>query len=174
MSLSLDASIRTCKVETGEAQRIASDRFLNPNNMVCVPWNGMNNKGQAVCNDSWYTKTPGCNSADDRVVVENALRPQYSDYINLNVAGVQGNIYGNQTAWQESGSANKWLDSRNQVTGNYGLQFGGNVYQTCGLNAYERGMAQESQNMRKRAAANQKYFSNAKQSYANSGGCGCK
>ena len=50
-SLSLNASIRTCKVEAGEAVRIESDRFLNPNNMVCIPWNGYNNKGQAVCAD---------------------------------------------------------------------------------------------------------------------------
>ena len=82
-SLSLDASIRTCKVISGEASRIESDRFLNPNNMVCIPWTGYNLTGQQVCADSFYTKTPGCNSALDRVSVENTLRPQYGEYINL-------------------------------------------------------------------------------------------
>ena len=76
-NLSLQKSIRTCKVETGWANRIESDRFLNPNVMVCPLWNGMNLKGQAVCPDSFVTKSRGCNSAKDRVVVENDLRPDY-------------------------------------------------------------------------------------------------
>lgn len=171
MSISLDSSIRTCKVETGEASRILSDRFLNPNNMVCIPWNGYNSKGQKVCYDSYYTKTPGCNSATDRVDVENHLRPQYSDYINLNVAGVQGNIYGNESAWADSGSANKWLNSRNAISGNFGTDWGANVYQTCGLNSYERAMAQEAQSGRQYAAANNGYRSNAARK-ASGGGCG--
>ena len=142
-AISLDKSLRTCKVETGEASRIQSDRFQNPSQMVCIPWNGFNLKGQKVCADSWYTKTPGCNSALDRVDVENFLRPQYSDYINLNIAGVEGSIYGNETAWTDAGSANAWQASRDKITGNYGGQWQANVYQTCGLNAYERGIAQE-------------------------------
>lgn len=172
MSISLDSSIRTCKVESGEAQRIASDRFLNPNNMVCIPWNGYNSKGQSVCYDSWMTKTPGCNSANDRVEVENSLRPQYADYINLNVAGLQGNIYGNEAAWKASGEANKWQDSRNKISGNFGKQWGSNVYQTCGANAYERAMAQEAQSGRQYAAASNGYWSAAKRGAANGGSCG--
>jgi hypothetical protein len=158
-SLSLDASIRTCKVETGQASRVLSDRFLNPNNMVCIPWNGFNSKGQSICQDSFQTKTPGCNSADDRVAVENSLRPQYADYINLNVAGLQGNIYGNTSAWEKSGSANKYQDSRNQISGNFGTQWGANVYQTCSGNAYERSMAQEAQAKREGGAMANAYRS---------------
>lgn len=168
-AISLDASIRTCKVETGEAGRIQSDRFLNPNNMVCIPWNGLNSKGQSVCPDSFYTKRPGCNSASDRVVVENHLRPDYATYINLNTAGIQGNIYGppgNTAAWDKSGSANQWLDSRNNVTGNFGSQFGSNVYPTCGINAYKNAMSQESQSRRGRGAASNNYWANARQRYA--------
>lgn len=48
MSISLEKSVRTCSVNTGEANRIQSDRFFNPQNMVCIPWNGLNNKGQEV------------------------------------------------------------------------------------------------------------------------------
>ena len=157
-SLSLDASIRTCKVETGEASRIESDRFLNPTNMVCPMWNGQNSKGQAVCADSFYTKRAGCNSALDRVTVESGLRPDYAAYINLNMAGLQGDIYGNPTAWEESGSSNQWLDNRHNTTGQFGNQFGSTNQQSCGAGAYERGMAQVSQASRQEAYANNAYY----------------
>lgn len=159
-SLSLDASIRTCKVETGEANRIESDRFLNPHNMVCIPWNHQNSKGQTVCRDSYYTKTPGCNSALDRVSVESALRPDYAAYINLNMAGLQGDIYGNQIAWDKSGSANSWEQSRNKITGNFGGQFQATNYQSCGIGAYENAMAQTAQANRGAAYANNAFQQN--------------
>ena len=38
--ISLEASTRTCKVDTASAARIESDRFLNPNLVVCPVWNG--------------------------------------------------------------------------------------------------------------------------------------
>ena len=164
-NLSLDASIRTCKVETGEANRIESDRFLNPNNMVCIPWNGYNLKGQNVCADSFYTKTPGCNSALDRVSVESHLRPDYAAYINLNMAGIQGDIYGgNSTSFADSGAANLYDDSRNKITGNYGNQWRSSNYMTCGLNSYERAMAQTQQANRRASSANAAYNSNHKRS----------
>tara|TARA_B110000908_G_C10213839_1_gene431686 strand:- start:144 stop:794 length:651 start_codon:yes stop_codon:yes gene_type:complete len=171
-SLSLDASIRTCKVETGEATRIESDRFLNPHNMVCIPWNGTNSKGQAVCADSFYTKRRGCNSALDRVSVESALRPDYAAYINLNMAGLQGDIYGNQTAWDKSGSSNEWENSRNKLTGNFGGQFQATNYQTCGVNAYEQAMARTAQSNRGAQAANLGYQQNQYRQAGGVGSCG--
>ena len=162
-SLSLDASIRTCKVETGEANRIESDRFLNPNNMVCIPWNGSNSKGQQVCADSFRTKTPGCNSALDRVSVETFLRPDYTSYITLNAAGIQGDIYGgNPTSAADSKAANSWNDSRNDITGNFGNQWGSTNYMNCGMNSYERAMAQTQQANRQASAANNGYQSHSK------------
>jgi hypothetical protein len=168
-SLSLDASIRTCKVETGQATRIQSDRFQNPHNQVCIPWMGQNSKGQSVCQDSFNTKSAGCNSALDRVNVESALRPDYSAYINLNMAGVEGNIY-NQTAWGKSGSSNSWEKSRKDITGSYGNQFLASNIQSCGINSYERAMAHKAQNNRVAS-----YSSNAmnQHDYRNSGGMGC-
>lgn len=171
-SLSLEASIRTCKVDAGEASRIESDRFLNPNYMVCPMWNGYNNKGQKVCADSQYTKSGGCNSALDRVSVENHLRPNYAAYVNLNVDGIQGDIYGNPTAWEESGNANKWSDSRNQITGQFGNQWQSSNYQTCGLNAYENAMAQIAQSNRGAAYSNNAYEQNEYRNMAGNGGCG--
>ena len=155
-SLSLNASIRTCKVETGQAARIESDRFLNPPNMVCIPWSGYNNKGQQVSPDSNYTKTAGCNSAMDRVDVENDLRPDYAAYVNLNIAGIQGNIYGNINEI----NAVEWDKERNLLTGNYGNQWRSTNYQTCSLNSYERSMAQMQQDNREAAYANNAYIQN--------------
>ena len=169
-SLSLDASIRTCKVNSSEASRIESDRFLNPNNMVCIPWNGYNLTGQPVCADSWYTKTPGCNSAMDRVTVENALRPQYGEYINLNLQGVQGNIYGNVTAWNQSGDATSWADSRNNVTGQFGNQWKSTNIGNCSLNAYDKAMAEVQQANRGAAYANNSYMQNGYRQNAGNAG----
>src|SRR3989344_2980665 len=154
-SLSLAKSIQTCKIDTGEAPRLRSDRFLNPSNMVCPIWNGVNSKGQSVCPDSWYTKSIGCNSAEDRVVVENDLRPDYISYITLSAAGINGNIYDNVDEHVQSVNREKMLDSRNLLTGNYGLQFGASrKYTGCSVNAYENGMAQEAQTMRAQGAMN--------------------
>lgn len=153
-SLSLEASIRTCDVETGEASRIQSDRFLNPNSMVCIPWNGVNSKGQPICPDSFWTKTPGCNSAEDRVQVENGLRPQYFDYITLNAGGIQGNIYGNVMARDQVAQSTKELRDTNQLTGNFGKQWGANVYPGCNVFPYRQAMSQEAEAARKLSMAN--------------------
>jgi len=86
--ISINGSIRTCKVDTGYANRLQSDRFFNPNMQVCPVWNGTDTVGRPVCPDSFYTKSAGCNSAEDRVLVENYLRPQYAEYITLNTEGM--------------------------------------------------------------------------------------
>lgn len=105
MSISLEASIRTCKVDQGWASRVESDRFLNPNLMVCPTWNGVDQYGRFVQPDSYFTKNAGCQSAEDRVLVENALRPMYAEYVTLDASGLAGawdgatnftNLYGQQ------------------------------------------------------------------------------
>lgn len=148
-SISLEKSIRTCDVNTGEANRIQSDRFFNPQNMVCIPWNGLDNEGREVCPDSFWTKTPGCDSAEDRVMVENAQRPKYMNYVTLGAQGISGHIYGNEEAARQTAAKYKFDKSRDKVTGNFGLQWGANVdYQGCSIGAYERGMAQMNQQYR--------------------------
>ena len=158
MSISLDASIRTCKVDTGEASRIQSDRFQNPNEMVCVPWAGYNLKGQAVCADSFYTKAAGCNSATDRVDVENFLRPQYADLITLNMSGLDGNIYdkSNVNSYVDAKGAQLYDQSRNNITGRYGdTQWRSTQkYTACTNNAYSRAMAEVAQSNRAIAQLN--------------------
>lgn len=148
-AISLEKSVRTCDVNVGEANRIQSDRFFNPTNMVCIPWNGLNSKGQEVCPDSFWTKTPGCDSAEDRVMVENAQRPKYINYVTLGAQGIDGHIYGQEADAKNAVGRTAFDYSRNKITGNFGSQFGANVeYQGCSVNAYERNMAQMNQQLR--------------------------
>lgn len=170
-NLSLAKSIRSCKVESGEANRIRSDRFLNPHNMMCPVWNGVNLKGQEVCPDSFYTKSAGCNSATDRVDVENFLRPEYTAYVTLDAAGIDGNIYGNVNAHDNVMARQRMVDSRTNGTGydkylsegNFGFDYGASIRNhSCTVNAYENAMRQEAQSMR-----GQNYMQNGYQGYSN-------
>lgn len=157
-SVSLESAIRTCKVNTAWADRVESDRFLNPNNMVCPIWNGVDTSGRQVCPDSFYTKRAGCNSAEDRVVVENNVeRPQYMEYITLSSGGIKGNIYGNSMQWQNSNLRRKDLDQINNITGNFGSQFGSSIYPSCGYAPYRDAMAQENQRQRQGQAMQNSY-----------------
>lgn len=87
MSISLTGSLQTCSVNTGYSSKLQSDRYENPNNLLCPLWNGLDQYGRAVSYDSYYTKYAGCSSALDRVAVENYQRPQYSDFIPLDTMG---------------------------------------------------------------------------------------
>lgn len=168
-AISLESSVRTCDVNVGEANRIQSDRFFNPSNMVCIPWNGLNNKGQEVCPDSHFTKTAGCDSAEDRVMVENNHRPKYSSYVTLSASGINGGIYGNETALKNSNARSKMLDkipvggTHYGGTGQFGNDFGANInYHGCSVGAYERAQAQMAQ-----ASRNQATMNNGYESYVN-------
>lgn len=170
MSISLEKSVRTCSVNVGEANRIQSDRFQNPGNMVCIPWNGLNNKGQEVSPDSFYTKTPGCNSSEDRVLVENGLRPKYFNYVTLGAQGVNGDFYGRSDSdnFRDAVGRDQFDQSRNQLTGNFGKQWGANVaFQGCTVGAYERNMAMVNQAQRGQAFLNNGYMAD---SYRRAGG----
>lgn len=91
MSVSLSKSLLNCKVNTGNAPRVESNRFQDPNVMVCPTWNHMDLVGRVVCANSFNTKRAGCSNPLDRVNVENNVsRPQYSEHITLNAAGIRG------------------------------------------------------------------------------------
>ena len=151
MSLSLEASVRTCKVDAGWASRIQSDRYLNPNAMSCVTWNGFDTAGRQVCADSYMTKREGCNSADDRIVVENALRPQYIEYVNLDAAGIAGDAPV-QYPHDEEKMRNARLNDINQISGNFGLQFGANVDPKCANYPYADAKAVQGNQLARAAA----------------------
>lgn len=132
--MSLQKSIRTCKVDTSYANKMESDRFFNEDNLVCPSWNGKDTTGRMVHPNSFNTKSRGCNSAQDRILVENCLRPQYTEYVNLNSYGIDGHLYGNQ---QSNGAANKQtapsanIRNVHNYTGNFGTNFGSHVYPSC-------------------------------------------
>lgn len=144
MSISLLGSINVCKVNTGYANKIQSDRFENPDAMTCPLWNGQDSFGRFVHPDSFYTKNGGCNSADDRVAVENFLRPQYMEYVALDAAGFRSpNMFGNPSQGQlkegwDANPANNQLniDARMtrqdaqdvyKITGSAGYQYSNNT-----------------------------------------------
>ena len=158
-NISLEGSIRTCKIDTGYADRVYSDRFLNPNNMICSIWNGYDSAGRPACPDSFMTKQMGCNSAEDRVFVENYQRPRYMEYVNLSPGGIYGDFYGkpaNMNQWDEMKAVGD-LRAINSLTGNFGLQYGANVYPSCGVNQYARAMAQTQEASRNCSAMNNGY-----------------
>ena len=159
-SVSLQSALRTCKVDPGWANKIESDRFLNPNNMVCPIWDGMDITGRQVCPDSFYTKSAGCNSASDRVEVENNVsRPQYMEYITLSAQGIQGNIYGNTMGYANSKLRTRDLKKVHDLTGQYGqiTDFGGQIIPRCGATPYQQAMAQENAEKRNAQAMQMGY-----------------
>ena len=150
---SMEAAIRTCKVDTAWADKIESDRFLNPANMVCPLWDGVDTAGRPVCPDSFMTKRAGCNSAEDRVVVENSVtRPQYMEFINLNALGIDGQVYENTEAYNNVAQTSAHLHNMANITGQFGNSFNAGtaqIYPPCQgsgrsgpATAYQQGMNQ--------------------------------
>lgn len=136
-NISLQGSIRGCRVDSGWASRIQSDRFENPALMSCPVWNGSDSYGRQVCPDSFNTKNAGCNSPADRVAVENVLRPQYIEYITLDAQGYTGNLF-------EEDSAQRATDmySLRKVTGSTGTGYGSKIQSTCSNYRYDDAQAQ--------------------------------
>lgn len=147
MSISLEKSVRTCKVDPGWANRIESDRIFSPDLMVCSVWNGRDSYGRQVAPDSFYTKTPGCNSAQDRVIVENQLRPQYSEYVTIDAKGIQGAIYGPENYKDnmfvtDSMVGTNQLRQLNNLIGNAGQDMKAQIAPRCISSSYDIAQAQ--------------------------------
>lgn len=152
-SVSLEKAIRTCKVNTAWANRVESDRIFNPNNMMCPVWNGRDLAGREVCPDSFYTKRAGCNSAEDRVLVENNVsRPQYMEYITLSANGIRGNVYKptahGVSAVASAQNAVHQRDVAQSRTGGFGLVGGGDgtIEAQSHIDPYSVSAAETAQN----------------------------
>jgi hypothetical protein len=160
MSFSLEAALRTCKVDTAWANRVQTDRMFNPNNMVCPVWNGMDNAGREVSPDSYYTKSAGCNSAEDRVLVENDQRPQYMEYVNLSAQGFQSDIYENTMPWENisNTTANSNAVKTCPGYGNFGIQMSAQETAPCSYNQYSQAMAQQARDNRLVSNAQNQYL----------------
>ena len=113
--------------------------------MVCPPWNGQDLTGRRVCVDSFVTKTAGCNSAEDRVVVENHLRPQYIEYVNLSADGIRGDLYPYDMAHEDVKIRRRGLDRTHDITGQFGNVTGFQdwIYPRCNTYSYEDARQQE-------------------------------
>lgn len=146
-NLSLLSSLRTCKVDTSYANKIQSDRFENPYLMVCPPWSGVDAAGRLASADSFMTKTAGCNSPGDRVIVENSLRPQYIEYVNLDAQGYRGNLYDNMFQ-QQAAIRRQGIDNLGTVTGNFGSGYGAQIAPRCQNYSYRDAMEQEAMRSR--------------------------
>ena len=92
-NVSLTANILTSKVNTGNADRLRTYRIQDPSAQMCPVWNGQDLAGRQSSEYGFYTKVEGCNSAEDRIAVENTLRPQYTNFVTYNAEGIAGYIY---------------------------------------------------------------------------------
>lgn len=159
-NISLLGSITTCRVDQAEAARIESARFQDPSLMVCPTWNGFNLKGQKVCPDSFMTKTAGCNTSMDRVAVENSLRPQYAEYINLDSQGYTSNqMFANNMNYVNVGHQQASVDHTQETQPNFGLQVGANTDVGCAPQ-YSQAMAQMGHVSRNAQQLNQGFQAN--------------
>jgi hypothetical protein len=119
--ISLQSSVRSCQVNTGWADKLQSDRIFNPSNMLCPVWQGVDTSGRLACSDSYWTKNAGCDSAADRIAVENALRPQYIEYVTLDAQGIKGLDCGVEGYVQPDAKCGlSTLRQAQQMTGEFG------------------------------------------------------
>ena len=122
--------------------------------MVCPVWQGVDNLGRRVCADSYFTKRAGCNSSEDRVLVENAQRPQYFEFINLNAGGLDVGYGPNDAPESVYDYARGGIPTNEaqrdiyNYTGNFGLDFNASVEPGCASYPYERGLAGGAQGNR--------------------------
>lgn len=145
-TLSLESALRTCKVNTDWANRMESSRFIGQaSEKMCPMWNGFDSFGRPVCPDSFKNKSAGCNSAEDRIVVENHVsRPQYIPYINLNIDGVTGDYMYNEDI-KMTHEKDKFFYEQRHVGGNgFGTQMSSFINQGGACN-YRSHIAEESE-----------------------------
>jgi hypothetical protein len=58
------------------------------------------------------------------------------EYITLSANGIAGDIYGKTDAYKNSELRHRELDDINNITGNFGKQFGSAIQTTCGYHSY--------------------------------------
>lgn len=120
MSNFSSSAIKTCKPNTGDAEKMYSQRIFSPASMVCPTWNGIDSSGRPACKNSFKTTSPGCVSASERVSVENFVqRPKFMN------AFIDNKYSLNNKNYDEQSKRNEYL------TGNYGIQFNSNIKSNC-------------------------------------------
>jgi hypothetical protein len=87
--IGMRASIVGNQVDQAWQQQAVGARTFNPDLMMCPLWTGVDLAGRPVCKDSFYTKRAGCNSALDRIKIEDSLRPRYAEFL-WDARGIEG------------------------------------------------------------------------------------
>ena len=119
----LTGNIPYGKLDVGVAEQIQGYRTFDTDAMMCPLWTGTDLAGRPACQDSFYTKRAGCNSALDRIKVEDALRPRYAEFL-LDARGIVGagadyddSSYVRDRLVRDGAFERK---VRNTITGNFG------------------------------------------------------
>src|SRR5574343_75760 len=162
-AISLESALRTCKVDAGWANRLESNRIIGPaSEKTCPLWTGFDLTGRPVCPDSFNTKSAGCNSALDRLLVENEVsRPQYIPYINLSMEGVTGEwLYDER--FNGAQQRQQFMRNLHNIGGTFGQQLSAHVKPggTCTWNSYQQAQAQNNQSNRQ-CQSNMLYANNS-------------
>jgi hypothetical protein len=162
-AISLESALRTCKVDAGWANRLESNRIIGPaSEKTCPLWTGFDLTGRPVCPDSFNTKSAGCNSALDRLLVENEVsRPQYIPYINLSMEGVTGEwLYDER--FNGAQQSQQFMRNLHNIGGTFGQQLSAHVKPggTCTWNSYQQAQAQNNQSNRQ-CQSNMLYANNS-------------
>ena len=91
--ISIYNTIRSFKVTTGNAAILQSENTFGDRNNCPVRYNVSDNGVIDVSRNSINVYTPGCSSPLNRMLVENALRPEYSYYLNTDaIQQVEGDF----------------------------------------------------------------------------------
>lgn len=83
MALSLQRTLKNCKVKTEDAVRYQSERFLNPKEVICSQYKFRDDFGRNVSFSPYNLNHAGCNSPLNIVDVENLHRPPYHQYVSM-------------------------------------------------------------------------------------------
>jgi hypothetical protein len=147
-AISLESALRTCKVNPEWANRLESNRIIGPaSEKTCPLWTGFDLAGRPACPDSFNTKSAGCNSALDRLQVENEVsRPQYIPYINLSMEGITGEwLYDDR--YQNSQQNSLFYQNLHNNGGTFGQQLSATIRPggACTYDSYQQAMAQSQQ-----------------------------
>ena len=176
--MSLLANIVVSKVDTGNANKIQTNRFQNPDSQMCPVWNGTDLAGRPVCLDSFYTKYAGCNSSLDRIKVENFLRPAYMNYVTQSASGIAGVDADYGSNLNATGSAVHSADrmAKQSKTGKFGLISSEAISRNVGTtdlraaNAYQNSQDQAALRAQQNRAAQALGIGKASQSRINHSG----
>lgn len=91
--ISISKTIRSFKVTTGNAPILQSENAFGDRNNCPVRYNVSDNGVIDVSRNTINVYSPGCASPLNRMLIENALRPEYSYYLNADaIQQVEGDF----------------------------------------------------------------------------------